>query len=132
MRLSNFSYRRRLDQLIQLYIRLSYTGLLKTATVLFVFYPKCQTEGKCEVFLTEIDPFSRQSFTLGFISKQNLSALKLARMAYFFHVVVICQEFYFFLSLTVFKLLGYFTPDHGCSVRNSKLNWVENVQIITS
>ena len=41
-RLSNFSYRRRLDQLIQLYISLSYTGLLKTATVLFVFYPKCQ------------------------------------------------------------------------------------------
>ena len=55
-----------------------------------------KTEGKCEVFLTEIDPFSRQSFTLRFISKQNLSALKLARMAYFFHVVVICQEFYFF------------------------------------
>ena len=53
-------------------------------------------------------------------------------MAYFFHVVVICQEFYFFLSLTVFKLLGYFTPDHGCSVGNSKLNWVKNVQIITS
>ena len=42
-----------------------------------------KTEGKCEVYLTEIDPFSRQSFTLGFISKQNLSALKLARMAYF-------------------------------------------------
>ena len=41
-RLSNFSYRRRLDQLIQLYISLSYTGLLKTATALFVFYPKCQ------------------------------------------------------------------------------------------
>ena len=41
-RLSNFSYHRRLDQLIQLYIRLSYTGLLKTATVLFVFYPKCE------------------------------------------------------------------------------------------
>jgi len=41
-RLSNFSYRRRLDQLIQLYVSLSYTGLLKTATVLFVFYPKCQ------------------------------------------------------------------------------------------
>ena len=91
-----------------------------------------KTEGKCEFFLTEIDPFSRQSFTLGFISKQNLSALKLARIAYFFHVVVICQEFYFFLSLTVFKLLGYFTPDHGCSVGNSKLNWVKNVQIITS
>ena len=86
-----------------------------------------KTEGKCEVYLTEIDPFSRRSFTLGFISKQNLSALKLARMACF-----LCQEFYFFLSLTVFKLLGYFIPDHGCSVGNSKLKWVKNVQIITS
>ena len=54
-----------------------------------------KTEGKYEVFLTEIDSFSRQSFTPGFISKQNVSALKLARMAYFFHVVVICQDFFF-------------------------------------
>ena len=55
-----------------------------------------KTEGKCEVYLTEIDPFSRQSFTLGFISKQNLSALKLARMAYFFHVVLYVRNFIFF------------------------------------
>ena len=92
---------------------------------------QCSLSFICEVFLTEIDPLSRQSFTLRVISKQNLSALKLARMAYFFHVVVICQEF-FFLSLTVFKLVGYFIPDHGYSVGNSKLNWVKNVQIITS
>ena len=53
-----------------------------------------KTEGKCEVYLTEIDPFSRQSFTLGFISKQNLSALKLARMAYFLWLYV--RNFIFF------------------------------------
>ena len=53
-----------------------------------------KTEGKCEVFLTEIDPFYRQSFTLGFISKQNLSALKLARMAYFLWLYV--RNFIFF------------------------------------
>ena len=53
-----------------------------------------KTEGKCEVSLTEIDPFSRQSFTLGFISKQNLSALKLARMAYFLWLYV--RNFIFF------------------------------------
>ena len=73
---------------------------------------------------------SRQSFTR--VVLHYTSALKLARMAYFFHVVVICQEFYFFLSLIVFKLVGYFIPDHGYSVGNSKLNWVKNVQIITS
>ena len=53
-----------------------------------------KTEGKCEVYLTEINPFSRQSFTLGFISKQNLSALKLARMAYFLWLYV--RNFIFF------------------------------------
>ena len=53
-----------------------------------------KTEGKCEVYLTEIDPFSRQSFTLGFISKQNLRALKLARMAYFLWLYV--RNFIFF------------------------------------
>ena len=53
-----------------------------------------KTEGKCEVYLTEIDPFSRQSFTLGFISKQNLNALKLARMAYFLWLYV--RNFIFF------------------------------------
>ena len=53
-----------------------------------------KTEGKCEVYLTEIDPFSRQSFTLAFISKQNLSALKLARMAYFLWLYV--RNFIFF------------------------------------
>ena len=53
-----------------------------------------KTEGKCEVYLTEIDPFSWQSFTLGFISKQNLSALKLARMAYFLWLYV--RNFIFF------------------------------------
>ena len=53
-----------------------------------------KTEGQCEVYLTEIDPFSRQSFTLGFISKQNLSALKLARMAYFLWLYV--RNFIFF------------------------------------
>ena len=31
----------------------------------------------------------------------------------------------FFLSLTVFKLVGYFIPDHGYSIGNSKLNWVK-------
>ena len=80
---------------------------------------------QCSIF---VDSFLRQSFTLDVISKLKLSALKLAIMAYFFHVVVICQE-YFFLSFTVFKLVGYFIPDHGYSVGNSKLNWVKNVQI---
>ena len=60
-RLSNFSYRRRLDQLIQLYIRLSYTGLLKTATVLFVFYPKCQSllkpRARAKSFSQKLTPF---------------------------------------------------------------------------
>ena len=105
-----------------------------TAKLIQVYWKQLQSSLTfiCEVFLTEIDLLSRQSFTLGFISKQKLkSALKLARMAYFFHVVVICQEF-FFVSLTVFKLVGYCIPDHGYSVGNSKLNWVKNVQIITS
>ena len=35
---------------------------------------------------------------------------------------------FFFLSFTVLKLVGYFIPDHGYSVGNSKLNWVKNVQ----
>ena len=55
-----------------------------------------KTEGKCEVYLTEIDPFSRQSFTLGFISKQNLSALKLARMAYSWVLWLYVRNFIFF------------------------------------
>ena len=62
-----------------------------------------KTKGKCEVFLTEINSFSRQTFTLGVISKQHVSALKLARMTYFFHVVVICQEFFFFFSVLQFS-----------------------------
>ena len=47
---------------------------------------------QCSIF---VDSFPRQSFTLDVISKLKLSALKLAIMAYFFHVVVICQEFFF-------------------------------------
>ena len=84
---------------------------------------------QCAIF---VDSFSRPSFTLDIISKLKLSALKLAIMAYFFHVVVICQEYFFFLSFTVFKLVRYFIPDHGYSIGNSKLNWVKNVQINTS
>ena len=51
---------------------------------------------QCAIF---VDSFSRPSFTLDIISKLKLSALKLAIMAYFFHVVVICQEYFFFSVL---------------------------------
>ena len=77
---------------------------------------------QCAIF---VDSFSRQSFTLGVISKWKLSALKLAIMAYFFSCIGYMSGIFFFLSLTVFKLVGYFIPDHGYSIGNSKLNWVK-------
>ena len=80
-----------------------------------------QSFRQCAIF---IDSFSRQSFTLVVISKWKLSALKLAIMAYFFMYWLYVRNI-FFLSLTVFKLVGYFIPDHGYSIGNSKLNWVK-------
>ena len=45
---------------------------------------------------------------------------------------LVVKNFIFFLSLTVFKPVGYFISDHGYSVENSKWSWVNNVQINTS
>ena len=61
---------------------------------------------QCSIF---VDSFPRQSFTLDVISKLKLSALKLAIMAYFFHVVVICQE-YFFSQFYKFQTRWIFYP----------------------
>ena len=115
---------------IRLYSYIS--GLLKTATVLFVCFAKCQPllKPRASAKSHRNWPIFPAKFYTWLYFETKLECFEACKNGLF--LVVICQEFYFFLSLTVFKLLGYFTPDHGCSVGNSKLNWVKNVQIITS
>ena len=62
---------------------------------------------QCAIF---VDSFSRQSFTLGVISKWKLSALKLAIMAYFFFMYWLNVRNIFFPQFNSFQTRWIFYP----------------------
>ena len=69
-----------------------------------------KTEGKCEVFLTEIDPFSRQSFTLGFISKQELECIEACKNGLFLSCSGYLSGILFFSQFDSFQTPWIFYP----------------------